>query len=707
MALLRNIGISAHIDSGKTTLTERILFFTGRIEAIHEVRGKDGVGAKMDSMDLEREKGITIKSAATHVGWKGNFINIIDTPGHVDFTIEVERSLHVLDGAILVVCGVSGVQSQTMTVDRQMKRYGVPRIIFINKLDRLGADPWKALKNLKLKLGVNCAAVQIPLGLQQSHNGVVDIITRETLTFEGDNGEEVDRSEVPERLKPIVEEKRQQLIESLADVDDEIAMKFLEGEEITVPDLKAAIRRATIGRKFIPVFMGSAFKNKGVQPLLDGVIDYLPCPLDREIHCFDKAKDGEKVKLEIEPKLPLVAYAFKIDEHKYGQLTWLRIYQGTLKKGGQIFNVNLNSPSKVPRLARMHAADLEDINEIRAGDICAMFGVDCASGETFTDGSTKYQMTPMHVPEAVISLSVEPKTKAQIQTFTRALKRFQREDPTFRVSKDAETNETLISGMGELHLEIYIERMKREYDLPLNIGKPRVNFRETITSDGKFDYTHKKQSGGAGQYAKIVGRLEPINEEEVVDGQPMLREFVNSVLGNSIPPNYIPAIEKGYEDCLEKGPLIGHPIERVRMILLDGAHHAVDSSEYAFRICTHAAFREGFMRGNPGLLEPVMSVEVTAPTEFQPSLVTLINKRRGQVSNSTIDGTTVVVEADVPLALMFGFSTDLRSITEGKGEFAMVYKNHSLVPRDRLDGIIEEYKRKAEKDAKRDAKDKW
>eukprot|EP01123_Difflugia_compressa_P004004 TRINITY_DN15332_c0_g1_i1.p1 TRINITY_DN15332_c0_g1~~TRINITY_DN15332_c0_g1_i1.p1 ORF type:complete len:745 (+),score=149.51 TRINITY_DN15332_c0_g1_i1:233-2236(+) len=667
----------------------------------------------MDSLDLEREKGITIKSAATHVGWKGNMINIIDTPGHVDFTIEVERSLHVLDGAILVVCGVSGVQSQTMTVDRQMKRYGVPRIIFINKLDRLGADPWKALRGLKGKLGITCAAVQIPLGIQQGHSGVIDIITRETCTYEGENGEEVEISEIPERLAPMVEEKRQQLIETLADVDDEIAMKVLEGEETTVEEIKNAIRRATLAKKFIPVFMGSAFKNKGVQNLLDGVIDYLPSPLEREVYAFDKSKDGEKVQLQVDHKLPLVAYAFKIDEHKFGQLTWLRIYQGTLRKGTNIFNVNLNIPTKVPRLARMHAADLEDITDIRAGDICAMFGVDCASGETFTDGTLKYQMTPMHIPDPVISLSVEPKAKTQVQNFTRALKRFQREDPTFRVSKDAETNETIISGMGELHLEIYVERMRREYDLPLNVGKPRVNYRETITRDGKFDYTHKRQTGGAGQYAKIVGRLEPIEEEETTtpnddeEPKPLLSEFVNSVVGNNIPPNYIPAIEKGYQDCLDKGPLIGHPIERVRMIVLDGAYHAVDSSEYAFRLCSHGAFKEAFMKANPGLLEPIMDVEITAPNEYQPSIVTLINKRRGQILNSTIEGTVVRVEAEVPLALMFGYSTDLRSATEGKGEFSMTYKKHYLVPKDRLDGIIEDYKRKAEREAKREAKEKW
>lgn len=710
LGLLRNIGISAHIDSGKTTLTERILYYTGRIDEIHEVRGKDGVGAKMDSMDLEREKGITIRSAATHVGWKDHKINIIDTPGHVDFTIEVERSLHVLDGAILVVCGVAGVQSQTMTVDRQMKRYGVPRLCFINKLDRLGADPWKAIKGLKAKLGIHCAAVQIPIGLQNNHAGVIDIINMEALTYEGDNGEYVQKSEIPERMKQQVEEKRQLLLETIADVDDVFAEKMMGEDPPTVDDIKEAIRRVTIKRVFVPVFMGSAFKNKGVQTLLDGVLDYLPAPDEREIFAYDRVS-GQKLQLTPDPKAPLVAYAFKLDENKFGQLTYMRIYQGTLKKGATINNCNVGQKTKVPRLVRMNSNDMEDINEIKAGEICAMFGVECASGETFSDGTLNVQMTSLHVPEPVISLAVEPKAKTQVQLFAKALRRFQREDPTFRVLRDNETGETLVAGMGELHLEIYLERMKREYELALQVGKPRVAYRETITRKKDFEYTHKKQSGGAGQFAKIVGRLEPIEDGEFVPGTEtsehpvqLTSEFVNSVLGNNIPPNYIPAIEKGYNECLEKGPLIGHPIERCRIILLDGAYHAVDSSEYAFRLCTQHAFRDAFLKADPGLLEPVMTVEASCPAEFQSLIVTLFNKRRGTITNSTISGPMVVIEAEVPLALMFGFATDIRSVTEGKGEYSMTYKHHALVSKDRLDGIVEEYRKKSAQDAAREKK---
>jgi elongation factor G len=696
---MRNIGISAHIDSGKTTLTERILFYTGRIKEMHEVRGKDGVGAKMDNMDLEREKGITIKSAATFVTWGKNLINIIDTPGHVDFTIEVERSLHVLDGAIMVVCGTSGVQSQTMTVDRQMKRYGVPRLIFINKLDRLGADPWKVIKSIKAKLGLNIAAIQIPIGVYNNHDGVIDIIERKALYFQGANGEEIEETEVPERQVKLMEEKRIILIESLAEIDDEIAEKYLEGVDISVDDIKASIRKSTISNKFIPVLMGSAVKNKGVQPLIDAVCDYLPDPTEKERSAFQKIGDEEKqLQLIPDPKLPFVGYAFKLDENKHGQLTWMRIYQGELKKGQVVTNCNVDTKSKVPKLVRMNAGDLEEIDSIKAGDICAMFGVDCASGETFTDGTVKCQLTSMHVPDPVISLSVATKSSQHSQQFNKALKRFSREDPTFRVMKDPDTQETLIAGMGELHLEIYVERMRREYDVAVVLGKPRVNFRETITKVTNFDYTLKKQTGGAGQYARIVGRLEPIDPEEELN-----KEFVNSVMGNSIPPNYIPAIEKGFEDMLSKGPVIGHPVDRVRLIILDGAYHAVDSSEYSFRQATHQAFTEAFQRAEATLLEPIMALEVVVPLEFQTAIIGTINKRRGNITNAIIDGAMVTIEAEVPLALMFGYTTDLRSSSEGKGEFSMEYKEHKNVPRDRLQPLIDASKKKSQAEEKRNS----
>jgi len=696
LSLMRNIGISAHIDSGKTTLTERILYYTGRIDDIHEVRGKDGVGATMDNMDLEREKGITIKSAATHVTWGKHFLNIIDTPGHVDFTIEVERSLHVLDGAILVVCGTSGVQSQTMTVDRQMRRYQVPRLVFINKLDRLGADPWKVIKALKAKLNLNCAAIQIPIGVQNNHEGIIDIVERKAVYFLGNKGETIDKREINDRMKPVVEEKRTILLESLANFDETIADKLLEGEEPTVEEVKAAIRKGVISNAFIPVLMGSAVKNKGVQLLIDAICDYLPNPTERERTAFDKKEDGVKVPLVPDKTLPLVALAFKLEESKFGQLTWMRIYQGEMKKGSVITNMNLDAKAKVPRLVRMHAGELEDIDSIGAGDICAIYGVDCASGETFTDGTLQVQMNPMHVPAPVISLSISVKSQQHSQTFMKALKRFAREDPTFHMLKDPETQETLIAGMGELHLEIYVERMRREYDLAVVLGKPRVNFRETITANRTFDHTHKKQSGGAGQYARIAGRLEPVLDED----EPQT-EFVNSILGNTIPPNYIPGIEKGFNDMLAKGPLIGHPVDRVRMILLDGAYHSVDSSEFAFRNCTHIAFTEAFMKAEPTLLEPVMNIEIQCPLEFQSAAISTLTKRRGTVNNASIDGQLVTIEAEVPLALMFGYATELRSATEGKGEFAMEYNSHKVVARDRLQGIIDEYKKKAAADEKR------
>eukprot|EP01127_Copromyxa_protea_P000499 TRINITY_DN10418_c0_g1_i1.p1 TRINITY_DN10418_c0_g1~~TRINITY_DN10418_c0_g1_i1.p1 ORF type:complete len:748 (-),score=225.62 TRINITY_DN10418_c0_g1_i1:45-2000(-) len=647
-------------------------------------------------MDLEREKGITIKSAATFVTWGKYFINIIDTPGHVDFTIEVERSLHVLDGAVLVVCGVSGVQSQTMTVDRQMKRYAVPRLVFINKLDRLGADPWKAIKGIRAKLGLNCASLQIPIGLQSGHEGVIDLVEKRAIYFRGPKGEDMEFVECPERMKPVMEEKRAALLESIAEFDEAIMEKLLEGEEPTVEELKVAIRRGVLANKFAPVLMGSAFKNKGVQPLLDAICEYLPSPDERERICFDKNEEGKEITLKPDPKEKFVALAFKLEENKNGQMTWLRVYQGELKKGATIYNTAQDQKVKVPKLVKMNSSEMEEIPSVKAGDICAIFGVDCASGETFTEGTLKYQINPLHVPEPVISLSIAVKQQQNSQVLMKALKRFSREDPTFHVLKDPETHETLIAGMGELHLEIYVERMRREYELAVVLGKPRVNFRETITDTVNFDYTLKKQSGGAGQYARLIGRLEPIDESENIH-----KEFVNSVMGNDIPPNYIPAIEKGFEDMQAKGPLIGNQVERVRMVLLGGAHHAVDSSEFAFRNATHGAFTEAFMKASPTLLEPIMNLEIQCPIEFQSPVMTTLNKRRGTVTNATIDGAFCVIEAEVPLALMFGYATELRSASEGKGEFTMEYKCHAHVAGDRLQGIVNEVKEKNAQEEKR------
>ncbi|KAD3069240.1 hypothetical protein R6Q59_016716 [Mikania micrantha] len=690
MNRVRNIGISAHIDSGKTTLTERVLFYTGRIHEIHEVRGKDGVGAKMDSMELEREKGITIQSAATYCTWKDYQINIIDTPGHVDFTIEVERALRVLDGAILVLCSVGGVQSQSITVDRQMRRYEVPRVAFINKLDRMGADPWKVLNQARKKLRHHSAAVQIPIGLEEDFQGLVDLVQLKAYYFHGSSGEKVVTEEIPADMLAMVTEKRRELIEAVSDVDDQLAELFLSDEPIASADLEAAIRRATISKKFIPVFMGSAFKNKGVQPLLDGVLCYLPCPLEVDNFALDQSKKEEKVKLSGTPAGHMVALAFKLEERQFGQLTYLRIYEGVLRKGDFITNINTGKKIKVSKLGRMHSDSMEDIQEAHAGQIVAVFGLDCASGDTFTDGSVKYTMTSMNVPEPVVSLAVSPVSKDSGKQFSKALNRFQREDPTFRVGLDPESGQTIISGMGELHLEVYVERIKREYKVDATVGKPRVNFRETITQRAEFDYLHKKQSGGQGQYGRVCGYMEPIPA-----GSETKFEFENMMIGQAVPSNFIPHIEKGFREAANSGSLIGFPVENIRVVLTDGASHAVDSSELAFRLASIYAFRQCYAKCKPVILEPVMSVELKVPTEFQGTVAGDLNRRKGIIVGNDQEGDDSVINALVPLNNMFGYSTSLRSMTQGKGEFTMEYKEHSPVSADVQTQLINAHKPKA------------
>ncbi|KAG0173202.1 Elongation factor G, mitochondrial [Apophysomyces sp. BC1034] len=689
LSKLRNIGISAHIDSGKTTCTERILFYTGRIKEIHDVRGRDGVGAKMDSMDLEREKGITIQSAATYASWGDNNINIIDTPGHVDFTIEVERALRVLDGAVMILCSVSGVQSQTITVDRQMRRYNVPRLSFINKMDRAGANPFRIIDQMRQKLKLTAAAVQIPIGAEDQFRGVVDLIRWKAYYNEGESGEELVIRDIPSDLMDLASEKRHELIEQLANVDDEIADIYLNEEIPTTEQFLQALRRATISLKFTPVLMGSAFKNTAVQPLLNAIVDYLPNPAEVTNTALDVAQGEKPVTLSPYSGNPFVGLAFKLEEGRYGQLTYMRIYQGTLKKGSFIVNVKTGKKIKVPRLVRMHASDMEDVDELGAGEIGAMFGVDCASGDTFSDGALQYTMSSMFVPEPVISLSLSPKGK-ESPNFSKALNRFQKEDPTFRVHVDKESKETIISGMGELHLQIYVERMKREYSVECVTGKPRVAFRETITQPAKFNYTHKKQSGGAGQFGRVMGVLEPMEKDEET-GKDV--EFENRVIGGNIPTNFIPACEKGFQDALEKGPLIGHPVNGLRMVLEDGAAHAVDSSELAFRIATKNAFAAAFAKANPTILEPIMNVAITAPIEFQGSVIGGLNKRKGTVVDTEIQEDYFNVTADVPLNDMFGYSTELRSATQGKGEFSMEYKEHQPVQSHVQEQLIQEYKK--------------
>uniref|UniRef100_A0A832EKQ1 Elongation factor G n=1 Tax=Desulfacinum infernum TaxID=35837 RepID=A0A832EKQ1_9BACT len=677
LTTLRNIGISAHIDSGKTTLTERILFYTRKIHAIHEVKGKDGVGATMDSMELEKERGITIQSAATHCTWKGHAINIIDTPGHVDFTIEVERSLRVLDGAILVLCGVGGVQSQSVTVDRQMKRYNVPRIAFVNKCDRAGANPLKVADQLREKLGHVPVLLQIPLGLEAAHDGVVDLIRMKALTFEGPNGEEVTEHEIPQDLLPLAREKREEMLDTLSLFSDELTEAILE-ETVTEDLIHEAVRRATLDLRITPVLMGSAYKNKGVQPLLDAVIRYLPSPADVVNIALDADRDNEEVSLKSSPDLPLVMLAFKLEVTRYGQLTYVRLYQGSIQKGSTIVNTRTGKVSKVGRLGRMHADEMEDIDAAAAGDIVALFGIDCASGDTFTDGSRRLTMTSIYVPEPVISLAIKPKDKKAEMNLSKALTRFTKEDPTFRSFLDEETGETIICGMGELHLDVYVERMRREYGAEVSTGQPKVAYRETITQRADFDYTHKKQTGGAGQYGRVAGFIEPLAEGEY--------EFVNQITGGVIPQEFIPSCDKGFRACLKKGSLGGFPITGVRVTIHDGNTHPVDSSDLAFQQAAIGAFRQAYEKAKPQLMEPLMRVVVETPSEFQGAVLGTLNQRRGIIISTAEDGTFSSIEAEVPLSEMFGYSTVLRSATQGKAEFTMEFARYSAVPK----GIAEE-----------------
>lgn len=684
---LRNIGISAHIDSGKTTLTERILFYTGQIHAIHDVRGKDGVGAKMDSMELEREKGITIQSAATYCTWGENAINIIDTPGHVDFTIEVERALRVLDGAILVLCSVAGVQSQSITVDRQMRRYNVPRLAFINKCDRAGANPFDVTEQLREELKHNAIMMQVPIGLEDKHRGVVDLVTREAIYFDGDNGEDVRKEAVPDDMVEQVEEYRAKMIEALADQDDEIAMLFLEGEEVPVDLIREVVHRATTARTITPVFMGSAFKNKGVQALLDAVVSYLPSPLEMSYHALDAKDEEKKVDLEPTPNKPLVMLAFKLEDGRYGQLTYCRIYQGKLEKGQDIYNMSSGQKHKVGRLVRMHSDEMHEIDSSEAGDIVALFGIDCASGDTFTDGDIDVTMTSIHVPEPVITFAVHPKKSEGQQNFSKALNRFSKEDPTFRVSRDEESGQTIIGGMGELHLQVYIERIRREYGVEVEVGAPQVAYRETISLKSDFDYVHKKQTGGSGQYARVVGYIAPSDEGEHY-------QFLNEIRGGVIPKEYQAACDKGFQDSMAEGTLIGFPVVNVKACINDGDNHAVDSSDMAFRIASRAAFRKAYAKANPVILEPIMKVEVECPEDFSGNVLGGLNRRRGMITGSSTRQGYAKITAEVPLSEMFGYSNDLRSGTQGKAEFSMEFEKYSPVPRQVQEDLIKEYQDK-------------
>lgn len=636
----------------------------------------------MDSMDLEREKGITIQSAATYCDWIKNengkdekyHINLIDTPGHIDFTIEVERALRVLDGACMILCAVSGVQSQTITVDRQMKRYNVPRISFVNKMDRAGANPFKAVEQITHKLRLTAAAMQVPIGVEDEFKGVVDLVNMKAIYSEGLKGETVRVSdEIPSDVRQVADEKRRKLVETLADVDDEIAEIFLDERTPTVEQIKAAVRRATISLKFTPVFMGSALADKSVQPMLDGVCDYLPNPSEVENLALDRRRQEAPVKLVSYNSLPFIGLAFKLEESNFGQLTYIRVYQGSLKKGANIFNARTNKKVKVPRIVRMHSNEMEDTGEIGAGEICAVFGIDCASGDTFTDGTLGYSMTSMFVPEPVISLSIKPKDNKDLPNFSKAMARFQREDPTFRVHVDIESQETIISGMGELHLDIYVERMRREYKVACETGQPQVAWRETITEKVLFDHTLKKQTGGAGDYARVVGWIEPTGALEE-------NQFENQVTGGAISEKFIFACDKGFQLSCQKGPLVGHKVLGAKMVINDGATHMTDSSEMAFKTATQQAFRKAFSGGRSQVLEPLMKTTITAPNEFQGNIVGLLNKRNAMISDTEIGPEDFTLYADCSLNSMFGFSTQLRAATQGKGEFGMEFSHYSPAP---------------------------
>ncbi len=695
---MRNIGISAHIDSGKTTLSERILYFCNKIHAIHEVRGKDGVGATMDSMELERERGITIASAATNVEWKGHEINIIDTPGHVDFTIEVERSLRVLDGAILVLCSVGGVQSQSITVDRQMKRYHVPRIAFVNKCDRTGANPYKVKNQLVEKLGLNAVLMQIPIGLEDKLEGVVDLVEMKAIYFDqGEDGLQERFGEIPADLLEEAKAKREEMLDTVSMCSDELMEAMLE-DKVTPELIRDAVRRGTISLELCPVFMGSAYKNKGIQPLLDAVVSYLPNPTEVENKALDLDDNEKEVVLKSDENAKPVILAFKLEDGQFGQLTYIRIYQGRIKKGDTLLNTRTKKKFNVGRLVKMHASTMEDISEAGCGEIAALFGIDCASGDTFCDPSLNYSMTSMFVPNPVISLAIEPVDKKAADNMAKALNRFTKEDPTFQTYVDPESNQTIIRGMGELHLDVYIERMKREYKAEVKVGKPEVAYREAISQKAEFNYTHKKQTGGSGQYARVAGYIEPIVQTDPNE-EPKDYEFVDEVKGGAIPTEYIPSCDKGFQSAMKKGSQVGFPVIGVRVVVNDGQWHPVDSSDMAFQTAAIGAFREAFEKAKPVILEPIMKVEVEGPSEFQGNIFGSINQRRGMIVSSTEDNNQCQVIAEVPLSEMFGYSTVLRSLTQGKAEFTMEVEKYGRVPQSVSDELKKNYQEKRKKEA--------
>jgi len=689
---IRNIGISAHIDSGKTTLTERILFYAGRIHRMQEVKGKDG-GATMDFMELEKERGITITSAATTVHWAEKHINIIDTPGHVDFTVEVERSLRVLDGAILVLCAVGGVQSQSITVDRQMRRYRVPRIAFVNKMDRVGADPTRVVAELETKLGLVAVPMQIPIGDGDGFEGVVDLIDRQAVCHAGNQGEKVIRKDIPAALHDEAERARHGMLDTLSLYDDQLMEAMLEGDDPPVELIRQAVRRSTLAREITPVFFGSAYQNKGVQPLLDAVCHYLPSPIDRVAYACDNANDGAETTITADTDGPAVAMAFKICDEPFGQVTYARLYQGEIHKGRRYRVARTGKSQRVGRMFRLHADQREDLDFARAGDIVGLMGIDCVSGDTLCEESINLSLESIHCPEPVISIAIEPEHSADRDPMSKALNRFVKEDPTFHSHFDEETQQTILSGMGELQLEVYVERMRREYKANVVVGRPKVQYREAPTTEAAFNYKHKKQTGGAGQYAHVVGKLVPLGLDAGKD-----YEFENAVTGGRIPTEYIPSVDKGFQMARSRGPLAGFEVVGAKMILEDGSYHPVDSSDLAFQICARSAFRQAVRDAHPVLLEPIMKVEIEVPTAFQGSVTGDLSSRRGLITDSAVRPNATVVMAEVPLANMFGYATDLRSLTQGQATFSMEFACYRRMPPNIQADVIEQLRKGSEKD---------
>jgi elongation factor G len=714
MAKTRNIGISAHIDSGKTTLSERILFYCDRIHKIEDVRG-GGDGAKMDHMELEKEKGITITSAATTVNWKGlsgngtTFatgvekdmrVNLIDTPGHVDFTVEVERSLRVLDGAILVLCSVAGVQSQSITVDRQMKRYKVPRLCFLNKMDRMGANAFNGAKALREKLNHNAVLMQLPIGAEENFAGVVDLVTRTAYYFDGDNGEKVRAEAPPAAMADEIEEYRAAMIDAVSEYDDAVMEKYLEGNEPSEEEIHRCIKAGVNSLQLTPVYMGSAFKNKGVQILLEAIARYLPSPLECAKPTVINSENGEKIAINPSKEESLICMAFKITDEQFGQLTYTRIYRGILNKGDTIWNTRTGKKVRVGRMVRMNSNDRENIDSAHAGDIIAMIGIDCASGDTFVgdDKDLHLSCEGMHVPIAVIELAIAAKDKNDQAKLSKGLARFMKEDPTFHVFTDDESGETRIAGMGELHLEIYVERLKREYGCEVIVGAPQVNYRETIRSEAKFDYTHKKQTGGSGQFGQVVGLLKPLTDENKKEEGQIFR-FNNEIKGGSIPSEFIGACEKGFNDVMDKGPLAAFPLINCEVFLQDGKSHDVDSSDMAFRIASRQAMRQAVRNANPAILEPIMKVEVTTPDEYQGNVIGDLSSRRGLIQGSETDpGGEIIINAEVPLSEMFGYSNELRSMSAGKASYTMEFSRYAECPSNIAEKVIAERKEKLAKE---------